>query len=650
MDIVITEFTKRTTSIGEVKHTTWDDLVGRLSHPVVTDESQDEYFSMTNEQRTEVKDVGGYVAGEFDGGKRKKDKLKSRCILTIDADDATDHDVDDYEFYDETWLFCVHSTHTSTPDHPRLRWLFLLSRPVTPGEYRRLVKYVSQYVGAETLDETTDQPERLMFWPSISWDADYLFKSGGTEPLDVDSILEKAPEDIAEEAEAKPVITEGKIPVGSRDRAITSYAGTLRHAGLDEDVLYQSVKLYNETYCEDPLPDRDIRRIVRSVCKYEKGDLIPFEARGIESDFGDVGTYVKRGGKNVFIPDIKSQEQIVNSFIPPPSYIIDGFLPIGLGLLVAPAKYRKSWFCLDLAMSVANGTPFLDMPTNQHDVLYCALEDYDYRIKKRSLLVSKDGHTKVSNNLYFAEKMPSLQKGFLDSLEAVLEQYPKVKLVIVDTFIRVKGKTDNNGTAYDIDSDILSPMQEFALDHDLNILLVHHTKKGKDVADFANNINGSMGFNATMDVMLFFNKDKRKDDKAELEVVGRDDKDKTFVVRFDDEKCRWINMGEAKDVHESEAEAAYSNDPVVKTIKFYLKQADDLLGDDEEEDAVWRTTAQGLLDCVERMYGGSEYQNTKALTNHIKEIKDLLEKKDGIRYEYERGSKKREHVFTVERE
>ena len=89
MDIVITEFQNRMKPIGKVKHTTWEDLIERLKNPVITKETLDEYRSMTNEDRTEVKDVGGYVAGEFESGRRSKDKLKSRYILTIDADDAT---------------------------------------------------------------------------------------------------------------------------------------------------------------------------------------------------------------------------------------------------------------------------------------------------------------------------------------------------------------------------------------------------------------------------------------------------------------------------------------------------------------------------------------------------------------------------------
>ena len=122
MDLIVTVFENRLSPVGKVKPMTWADFVDRLSHPVVTEETLDEYALMTNEEKTNTKDVGGYVAGEFENGRRKKTLLKSRYVLTIDADDATPNDIEDYQFYDEPWMFCVHSTHTSTEKNPRLRW------------------------------------------------------------------------------------------------------------------------------------------------------------------------------------------------------------------------------------------------------------------------------------------------------------------------------------------------------------------------------------------------------------------------------------------------------------------------------------------------------------------------------------------------
>ena len=646
MDLIITEFTSRYNSDGKIVHTTWEDLVNKLRHPVITEESLDEYALMTNEEKTDAKDVGGYVAGELENGKRKKEYLKSRCVLTIDADEATSNDIDDFDFYDKPWMYCVHSTHTSTVENPRLRWLFLLSRPVNSNEYRRLINYVSKFVGTNTLDETTDQPERLMFWPSVSWDADYTFVTGGTDPLDVDATLEQCPEveDIPKRtSEIKS--DDGLLEVGQRNDAIFRYACKQRSEGLDGEALYKIVDIYNQASCRVPLPTSEIRAIVKQAQNYKRGDVVPVDLRLPENDFSDIGEVKRRRKKEAASLEYESQLDLVNRYIPPPSYIIDGLLPIGLGVIVAPPKSKKSWFCLDLAMAVANGVPFLDLETNKHDVAYFTLEDYDYRLKGRSIKVQKDGHTNFAPNLFFIKKAPDVQHGFFDKLEEFLQKEPKVKLVIIDTLKKVFGKSDGKDNAYNEDYDRLTPFQDFAIDHDIAILLVHHTRKGKDTGDFANNVSGSLGINATMDVMMFFNKKNRKDDQTELEVVGRDDRDKTFIIRFDDEKCRWINMGEEKEVRESEAETKYRNDPVVKTIKFYLDQAKDLVG--EGADSVsWRVTAQGLLDAVEKENHGSGYKSSNAVGMHLVEVQDLLSKIDGISVTKAHVKAGNEYVFT----
>ena len=122
MNLTITVFPNRKTPKGKEQNLTWEELVDRLSGPVVTAESLDEYKAMTNEERTEIKDVGGYVGGAFVDAKRSKNGLKFRSLLVIDADHATGHDVEDFELFYDTVFFC-HTTHSSTPENPRLRWI-----------------------------------------------------------------------------------------------------------------------------------------------------------------------------------------------------------------------------------------------------------------------------------------------------------------------------------------------------------------------------------------------------------------------------------------------------------------------------------------------------------------------------------------------
>ena len=96
MVLEITEFKSRTNNRGIVRALTWEDLKDRLRKPKITTESIDEYFDMTNEERTEIKDVGGFVGGRMKDGVRNKASLENRTLITIDVDEAKPGSVEDF--------------------------------------------------------------------------------------------------------------------------------------------------------------------------------------------------------------------------------------------------------------------------------------------------------------------------------------------------------------------------------------------------------------------------------------------------------------------------------------------------------------------------------------------------------------------------
>lgn len=170
---------------------TWDELRKRLSEPVRTKETTTEYQALSKDAQVDAKDVGGYVAGELKDGKRKKSALLYRSLLTIDMDSAGDPD-EVYKHLREALpvqSFFLHTTHSHTPEAPRLRLIVPLDRDVSAEEYRALIRRVGEMVGAEEIDPTTDQGERLMFWPSVPSDGVYTYYSFDGNPLPVDKWL-----------------------------------------------------------------------------------------------------------------------------------------------------------------------------------------------------------------------------------------------------------------------------------------------------------------------------------------------------------------------------------------------------------------------------------------------------------------------------
>ena len=638
MDLIITEFKNRLSPDGKTIHITWPDFVTRLSHPVITDESLDEYASMTNEQKTNIKDVGGYVAGEFENGRRKKDFLKSRYVLTIDADDATPDDIDDYQFYDEPWMYCVHSTHTSTEKNPRLRWLFLLSRPVEASEYRRLIKYVSQFVGANTLDETTDQPERLMFWPSASWDADYTFVSGGTEPLDVDATLEKCPE-IAEEQEdldTEALILSGVIPEGSRDNTTFRIACQLRRMGFNDELVLSTIKEFNKAYCEPKLPLKDIKRIAAQACKFSPGDIIRADDLSESDAFGDFAKVKKKERPK---KEVESGTDLLNRYIAPAKYYVEGMVTTGMGLVVAPPKFGKSWFALDLAISVATGTEFFGKKTRQAGVLYYALEDNDRRLQTRLSEVA--GDRKNLDHFYHIEEAPSIENGLFDDIENNLMEHPEIELIVIDTLQKVRGSAKKTEGAYGYDYRETGEIQRFAFDHELSILLVHHTRKIIDPNDLVGNVSGTNGVAGAADYVFGMSKKKWNDEQAKLELTGRDVEPQSYIMVFNNH--RWECLGKEREVIESKERTDYDSHPLVKTVRYYL---DKIERESQDSPVAWEVSPSDLLGFIEQQYGKTEMDSTNKLGAKLRGYEQMFKDNDGITLSKDHKNSGNVYIFT----
>lgn len=174
----------------KVVNWSWDKLCDRLSTPVRTSETMADYKSMSKDDKAMRKDVGGFVGGEVTGGRRVRSNVANRSIITLDADFA------EVGIWDRVTLLlgytiCCYSTHSHTPKAPRLRFVLPLDREVTPEEYEPIARYVAKEIGINQFDVTTYDVSRLMFWPSVSSDGEFIFERVDGEPVKADEILGK---------------------------------------------------------------------------------------------------------------------------------------------------------------------------------------------------------------------------------------------------------------------------------------------------------------------------------------------------------------------------------------------------------------------------------------------------------------------------
>jgi predicted P-loop ATPase len=170
------------------RETTWAKFLLKISKTHRTAEKYAEYMVEKKARQDEIKDVGGFVGGYVNAGRRKADNILHRQLITLDIDFAKD---DIWETF--TMLYdnaaAMYSTHKHTAESPRLRLIIPLDRPVACDEYMAICRRVAGALDINAFDDTTYEPSRLMYWPSTAADGDFVFEYQDGEWLCADKVL-----------------------------------------------------------------------------------------------------------------------------------------------------------------------------------------------------------------------------------------------------------------------------------------------------------------------------------------------------------------------------------------------------------------------------------------------------------------------------
>ena len=175
------------------KTITYDELKDRLKVTIRTSESAEEYAKMKKADRDLAKDHGGFVAGALAYGRRKVDSVEFRSMLALDGDHVAKDFIALYESVAPYTSF-LYTTHSHTPDNPRVRIVFPLTRNVTPDEFVAVSRYLADMLGIDQFDECSYLPNQLMYWPSTPRNGVYEYKEVEKDWLNPDEILSAHPE------------------------------------------------------------------------------------------------------------------------------------------------------------------------------------------------------------------------------------------------------------------------------------------------------------------------------------------------------------------------------------------------------------------------------------------------------------------------
>lgn len=209
---------KRTSKRWKTTEITWPEFLDQLRDPLRTAETVREYKRMSREERDDYKETaGGFVAGALRGPRRCTENVVERSMLTLDADHAQPGAWENFScMYD--CRMCVYSTHSHTPEKPRLRFVLPTDRPMTPDEYPAVARKVASWIGIEMMDPTTYEVARLMYWPTCPRDGEYVFHEQDGPLLSVDAVLAEYAE-LGDEPGAEGWRDSSRWPISSRETA-----------------------------------------------------------------------------------------------------------------------------------------------------------------------------------------------------------------------------------------------------------------------------------------------------------------------------------------------------------------------------------------------------------------------------------------------
>ena len=202
--------------------------------------------------------------------------------------------------------------------------------------------------------------------------------------------------------------------------------------------------------------------------------------------------------------------------------IIPGLLYVGLTILASRSKDGKSFMSIKLGLCLALGVSFLGLPPVQCGVLVLALEDTLDRIKDRLAALPYD----KTNRLHFATSSDGLPGALFNELDSQLAAFPDIRVVVIDTLQKVRHRAGDVG--YNAGYEDLGLMKEYADEHGIAILLLHHTRKAEVGTEY-DRISGTSGITGVADTMMVLS---HAGEETKLLVKGREFEEREYDLVF----------------------------------------------------------------------------------------------------------------------
>jgi len=150
-----------------------------------------------------------------------------------------------------------------------------------------------------------------------------------------------------------------------------------------------------------------------------------------------------------------------------------------VGFVAGQPKLGKTWLALDLALSVATGTPCLDTyaVTEPGDVLVYLAEDPPAMVRQRLAGLCRHRGLDLETVAVHVITAASLRLDLEDDRRRLREVVGRLKprLLVLDPLVRLHRRDENHSGEI---AELLSFLRELQRAHDLAVVVVHHMRKG----------------------------------------------------------------------------------------------------------------------------------------------------------------------------
>jgi len=229
---------------------------------------------------------------------------------------------------------------------------------------------------------------------------------------------------------------------------------------------------------------------------------------------------------------------------PPNDWVVDLLVAqSGITLLFGTSQSFKTWLLLEIAKSVAKGSPFLNQfPTIQGKVLIVDGENRPQKTRDRMRMLGVD----AGADIYTLSKsgFKATNKQHIESLLAFCKDN-SITLIIFDSLTRIHGGDENSSQDM---SRAFEELERFTRE-DVSVLVIHHSNKGSSHKSAEDALRGSGDIFNVADSVLMTKRRGNADTTTVKLSKHRDSEElESFAVRLsvEDEKALLEYLGEAK--------------------------------------------------------------------------------------------------------